>query len=86
MFAREVIMNLKTCVKATVLTIGLAGIVTAGIVNAEDITNPTTENPMATEATIKTRIRIVFYQVIAIRLLVLKVKNVLITKELQVRS
>lgn len=42
-------MNLKTCVKATVLTIGLAGIVTAGIVNAE---NPTTENPMATEATI----------------------------------
>ena len=52
MFAREVIMNLKTCVKATVLTIGLAGIVTAGIVNAEDITNPTTENPMATEATI----------------------------------
>ena len=32
-------MNLKTCVKATVLTIGLAGIVTAGIVNAEDITN-----------------------------------------------
>ena len=45
-------MNLKTCVKATVLTIRLAGIVTAGIVNAEDITNPTTENPMATEATI----------------------------------
>jgi len=37
MFAREVIMNLKTCVKAKVLTIGLAGIVTAGIVNAEDI-------------------------------------------------
>ena len=44
-------MSLKTYVKATVLTIGLAGIVTAGIVNAEDITNSMAENPMSTEAT-----------------------------------
>lgn len=44
-------MSLKTYVKATVLTIGLAGIVTAGIANAEDITNSMAENPMATEAT-----------------------------------
>lgn len=44
-------MNLKTYVKATVLTIGLAGIVTAGIANAEDITNSMAENPMATEST-----------------------------------
>lgn len=44
-------MSLKKYVKATVLTIGLAGIVTAGIANAEDITNSMAENPMATEAT-----------------------------------